>query len=169
MLPISGRSVPKWTGGPPAFSVLGRGAAHSGGSRLSQCRPRRHLTSDLAASPMPSLTGRGALGLHACWAGGHAARRGDGVAARGERAAAQADATHRCTHALLRVPVLFWPFMIISHIVGVQPHLLKTQIRDKPQCARNGDKRPNRENAIQFAMFEAFQAQPKPNQHNNGS
>jgi hypothetical protein len=40
-------------------------------------------------------------------------------------------------------------------------------IRDKPQGSSNGDKRPNRENAGKLAMFEAFKAQPQPNQHNN--
>jgi hypothetical protein len=38
---------------------------------------------------------------------------------------------------------------------------------DQPQGASNGDERPNRENAIQLAMFQAFQAQPQPDQHDS--
>jgi hypothetical protein len=42
-------------------------------------------------------------------------------------------------------------------------------IRDKPQCASNGDERPNRENATQLAVFQSFQAQPQPDEHHGGS
>jgi hypothetical protein len=39
-------------------------------------------------------------------------------------------------------------------------------IRHKPQSASNGDERPNRENAPQPAVLQAFQTQPQPSQHN---
>jgi hypothetical protein len=38
-------------------------------------------------------------------------------------------------------------------------------IRDKPQCASNGDERPNRENSGQLAVLQAIQTQPQPSQH----
>jgi hypothetical protein len=39
-------------------------------------------------------------------------------------------------------------------------------IRDKPQCASNGDERPNRENSGQLSVLQAIQTQPQPSQHN---
>ena len=39
-------------------------------------------------------------------------------------------------------------------------------IRNKPQCASNGDERPNRENSGQLAVLQAIQTQPQPSQHN---